>query len=126
MKRYSGAEIESPLNGGGAVSYFLGDLDILGLELYSNPDDIEKDLRSPAIKNPVTVKSAHADSEDSPAKTRKEKKLDYIPESEYLEEIMMMPGMEEAEISYLPEFRKPGIHVIARPAAEEFEFTEAA
>ena len=123
------------------ADYLSGDLDSfyildenVGLEIYENPHQIEENLRSPAIKNPTTAKSAHADSEDSTAKTRKEKKLDYIPESEYLDEVVMMPSMEdfyfspseEAEVFYLSDFRKLRIPTAAKHDAKELEFAEAA
>jgi hypothetical protein len=103
------------------------------LELQENPDKVTDELRSPVIKNPVTIKSAYdPDGEELQGKTKRKKNFDYIPMKEYLEEVVMIPGTEdfyfspreEAEVIYLPEFRKPKVRRAA--AADEIEFAKAA
>ena len=129
-------EIESPRLR--EADYFSEDLDrhylleqSVGLELYDNPVDIEKDLRSPAIKNPVTVKMVSAEPEEPLEKSREQKRFDYIPEMEYADDMLEMfdvtPAIYsmagEAEVLYLSDFMRTRVQ---RGAAAEAELAEAA
>jgi hypothetical protein len=127
MEYSGGVGVVSPLRGG-AGSYFLGDLvfylsgENTDLGLNENPDKVEDELRSPAIKNPVTVKLGY-DPDGEELHEDHEESMMYIPTMKYVEPAAMIISINSKKILYLsPELKK------LRDAAEQegLEFAEAA